>query len=434
MCYNLNIMKRIKYLLTLITLFTLISPSFALDETNEEFFDTQFPDEITLNDSIIEDVQAIKFFRKDEDVESDDANDNAEMDFEFFRMFDKDNDDVIDEDTLLGKIIHSKITRTDVPSFLLQNELTKKFEHGPISKIQGFATYSGSLSAIWKGADYSTEYNNAITQIGIMGAFRNPNYKFQLRFNPIPKGGTNYLDRVFSDAFILNSSIPNHQIVVGYSRIQTGVEGGKSAYILPFATRSQIARNFGNSRSLAIKVIGNYQYVDYIISGGSSGRTLIGGMPGAEFTGWINFKPLGNKLSEKYGKVTIGAGLNSGHRGFSYNVANGYIGYHHKKLWTNFEASIADGYNGNAGRSQNKASGWAYTLGWKFNPHIQLLGRIDQFDPNRHVSHDLKREYTLGLNWFIKGQALKFVLNYVFCDNQNTKDSHKIILATQIML
>ncbi len=62
------------------------------------------------------------------------------------------------------------------------------------------------------------------------------------------------------------------------------------------------------------------------------------------------------------------------------------------------------------------------------------IGRIDQFDPNRDVSNDLKREYTVGLNWFIKGQALKVVLNYVFCQNQNADDSHKLIMATQILL
>ena len=54
------------------------------------------------------------------------------------------------------------------------------------------------------------------------------------------------------------------------------------------------------------------------------------------------------------------------------------------------------------------------------------------YDP---VSFNRMRiEYTVGLNWFIRGQALKVILNYVFCNNQNRQDSHKIILATQIMI
>lgn len=99
-----------------------------------------------------------------------------------------------------------------------------------------------------------------------------------------------------------------------------------------------------------------------------------------------------------------------------------------------FEAAIADGYSGSNGISANKAAGFAATAGWKFTPHFQLIGRIDQFDPNRDKSNDLQREYTIGLNWFIKGQALKIVLNYVFCQNQSQDDSHKIILATQVLL
>ena len=111
-----------------------------------------------------------------------------------------------------------------------------------------------------------------------------------------------------------------------------------------------------------------------------------------------------------------------------------YVGYKHKKLWTNFEAAIADGYSGSEGISSNKASGLTFTLGWKFRPDFQVIARIDKFDPDRHVSHNTRNEYSLGLNWFIKGQALKFVINYVFCQNQNAKDSHKIILGTQIII
>jgi hypothetical protein len=179
--------------------------------------------------------------------------------------------------------------------------------------------------------------------------------------------------------------------------------------------------------------MGNYQYVDYNIALGSAGRYITSGVPGMEFNGWVNFKPLGNK-SKKYGKITVGGGFNGGHNRIDYSVASAYLAYHHKRIWANFETGIADGYNGSNGISSNKACGYAATVGWKFNPHLQILGRVDQFDPNRKISGDLKREYTVGVNWFIKGQALKVILNYVFCDNQNSQNTHKLILATQIVL
>ncbi len=427
----------------------------AADDIAQDLLETKQKDEVVLNltteppmlipDKLALEVEAKKEEQKENDPKSqkksffnfdfddDDENgvmDNNELDFEIFKMFDKDKE--ASEDSLLGKIYHSKITRTDIPTFLLQDDLTFKFEKSPISKIHTYGAYRGSINSLW-APDYSTEYDNLTTQVGMYGQFRNPNFKFKLAANPIPKKGLNYLDRFVSDAYIVNTSIPNHQIVAGYSRVQTGVEGGTSTYILPFVTRSQIARNFGSARSLAVKLIGNYQYVDYNLSVGSSGRYITSGMPGAEFNGWVNVKPFGHK-SKKYGKLTIGGGFNGGHNRIDYSVASAYLGYHHKKLWTNFEAAIADGYNGSRGISPNEACGWAATVGWKFNPHFQLIGRVDQFDPNRHSSRDITREYTIGLNWFIKGQALKVVLNYVYCDSQNRPDSHKLILATQVLL
>lgn len=380
----------------------------------------QFKDLFRLNSNI------------DKPDEEDSILDNNELDFEIFRRFDKDNDNKIDEDTLLGKIYHTKITRTDIQSFLLKDELSHEFKEGPLHKTQIYAGYRGGINALFN-QNYSTEYDNATTELGVYGSFRNPDYKFKFNINPVPSSGRNYLDSIWGDAYIMNSSIPNHQIVAGYSRVQTGIEGGSSSFVLPFVARSQIARNFGNSRSLSVKVMGNYKYADYSLSFGSSGRSLISGFPGTEFNGWLNIKPFGS-LDHKYGKLTIGGGFNGGHNQINYGVGSVYIGYRHKKLWTNFEAAIADGYNGSQGVSENKACGFAYTAGWKFTPKLQLIGRIDQFDPNRDISGDLKREYTIGLNWFIKGQALKVILNYVFCDSQNQPDSHKIILATQVLL
>ena len=392
-------------------------------ESNDELFDTnnqtQEVEQVAENDN-----------HKEEDDDS--VLDNEELDFAIFKHLDKNNDNIIDEDTLLGKIIHSKITRTDIQSFLLKDELTYRYEKGPLHKIQLYGGYRGSVSGLFN-SQYSTKYDNLTTNIGAYGVFKDKDYKFKLAFKPIPQEGLNIIDGLVADAYITNTKIPHHQIIAGYSRVQTGIEGGTSSFIIPFVSRSQIARNFGNARSMSVKVLGNYEYVDYNIAFGSSGRFVTSGFPGAEFTGWLNIKPFGSQ-DKKLGKLTIGGGFNGGHNGIDYGVGSIYVGYKHKKLWTNFEAAIADGYSGSNGISANKASGFAATAGWKFTPQLQLIGRIDQFDPNRDKPHDHQREYTIGLNWFIKGQALKIVLNYVFCQNQTRDDSHKIILATQVLL
>ena len=359
--------------------------------------------------------------------------DSIEEEFKFFDKLGRDKNANIEAENLFKKVMKSKITRTDIPSFLLKNELTFDYERGPIDEAQYYMGFRGSLSGLLSPYTYSTKYDNLTTEVGMYGKFKNPNYDFKLKLRPIPKSGVNYIDQLVGDAYIVNKQIPNHKIIMGFSRVQTGVEGGTSSFLLPFVTRSQIGRIFGNGRSMSVKLIGNYNYADYGISAGSSGRYITSGFPGTEFNGHLNIKPFGSH-DGKYGKLTIGGGLNSGHNRIDYNVGSVYVGYKHKKLWTNFEAAIADGYSGSNGISSKKASGLVFTLGWKIKPYLQIIGRIDSFDPDRHVRNNRKNEYSVGLNWFIKGQALKFVLNYVFCQNQSGPDSHKFILATQVML
>ncbi len=432
-------MKKLYQLLLICTVLSVLAnPVPAKEDITEELREVVQENEVVLNNNLDSELetQAVKPTRLtkfwNDNEQEDGVNDNTELDFELFKIFDEDRDGKIDEDSLIGKIYHSKITRTDIPSFLFQNELSHNYQKGPLSKTHVYGAYRGSINSLW-APNYSSSYDNLVTQIGVYGSFKNPNHKFKIALSPITQEGTNYVDKLISDIYLVNTNIPNHQLVVGYSRVQTGVEGGASTYTLPFVARSQIARNFGGARSLAAKLIGNYQYVDYNFSVGSSGRYITSGLPGTEFNGWINIKPLGEK-SKKYGKVTLGGGFNGGHNRIDYSVASVYAAYHHKKLWTNFEAGMADGYSGFNGISANEAYGYAATIGWKFNPHLQLLGRIDQFDPNKNATNDKRREYTLGLNWFIKGQALKLMLNYVFCDNEDRADGHKIILATQILL
>ena len=85
-------------------------------------------------------------------------------------------------------------------------------------------------------------------------------------------------------------------------------------------------------------------------------------------------------------------------------------------------------------KANKKADGFYSTLAYRVTPKLQFLLRYDEFDPNKNVSNNKKREYVAGLNYFIKGQALKLVLNYVFCQNESNKDSHRIMLGTQILL
>lgn len=352
--------------------------------------------------------------------------------FENFKIIDKNKDGKIDESSLIGRIMKKNIVRTDVPSYLLKEELTFYPQKGAISKVQFYGAYQGDLSSSWQKGDYDFGYDYNYGQIGAVGKFRNTKTDFKVVLNPKPNNNFNYMQHFVAEAYLVNNNIPHHKVVVGFSRNQVGKEGGSSSYILPFVTRSQIARNFGSTRALGVRLIGNYSLLDYNLALNSSDRFFRDWFPGTEFTGWVDFKPLG-KTDGKYGRLIIGGGLNAGKNVTNYTVGSLYVAYKYKKLWTNFEYGIADGYNGSA-VSTNKAMGFNGTIGYKIIPQLQIIARYDFFDPNRDADHNNRQEYTAGINYFIKGQALRLILNYVFCQNQATQDSHRIIFATQLLL
>ncbi len=418
----------------LIFLIIFLFPVYANAENEfltEELLNSAQEGEVTLcdDDTLIDGLNM--YGENLELVEKDEYPDKIDEELEIFNNMGKIKK-AHEEETFLGKILKTQITRTDIPSFLLKDELTFGINKVGIKEIELFGAHRGAISSIFIPHNYSTEYSDLTTEFGFFGKSRNEKIDYRFSILPIVQKG-NYIDNMWGDIYIVDNHLKNHKILIGRSRGQVGIEGGMSTYTLPFANRSQIARNFGNLRTTALKITGNYNYLDYSFSFGSSGRHLTDGFTGADFIGWVNLKPFGSK-DGKLGRLTVGGGLNSGHNRFDYNVGTVYIGYKYKKLWTNFEAAIADGYNGGAKLSSKKASGFAYTIGWKIKPYLQLIGRVDTFDPDRDVSHNCKTEYSAGINWFIKGQALKLVLDYVYSKNQNSHDSHKIILATQIAL
>ncbi len=372
----------------------------------------------------------------DELIKNDAKQDNIDAEFSIFEdLIDKDKDKdhpfKIEEESLFGKIYQKKLERTSIPSFLLQDELTKKFERGPVDRIQLYGGYQGNLGLNFRG-DYDTDYDTGFLTAGVIGDFKDKNTDFKLQLNFKDGANRSYLQGLVTDAYIMNTRIPHHKIIIGNSRNQVGYEGGMSSFVLPFAMRSQISRTFGNNRALGIRVVGNYSLADYSLAFNSSDRFFKSFFPGTEFTGWVNFKPLG-KTDGKYGSVVIGGGLNAGHNHTDYTVGGAYASYSYKKFKADFEYAIADGYNGTY-RSTDKAEGFYTTLSYRITKRLHFLMRYDQFDPNRDIAHNKVREYTAGFNYFIKGQALRLVLNYVFCDRENGQDSHRIIIGTQILL
>lgn len=307
------------------------------------------------------------------------------------------------------------------------------FDKGIVETLQPYFAYQGDLNFLFTQSKYHTTFTEPTMDIAFTGKFREVPVEYKFLFNVMPRDGYNFFQTFIQDDFITFKNIPNHRLTIGSFRTPIGVEGGTSGYTLPFLTRAQISRNFGSVRGVGVKVLGDYDLVQYNLGVTSSDRNFKNFLPGAEFNGWVNLKPLG-KTKGKYGELKIGGGLNAGHREFDYSVVGAYLSYKYKKMAIKSEYAIANGSNGLVGLSENKADGFYTTLSYNITKKLQVLARYDYFNANKNASNCTSSEYTAGLNYYVKGSALKFMLNYVFRQSDYAENSNRIMLGTQIIL
>lgn len=324
---------------------------------------------------------------------------------------------------------------TNTINYLFREKLTKTFrEESALDDVHFWGAYNGDwgLNFIEGGALRNHYEFNALS-LGSDWKLKDNNADFRLMVNFSPLSSRTFIRNVFSDVYVGTNKIPHHRIQVGNFRPATGMEGKRSAYLLPFVTRSQISKHYGTVRKIGGKVVGDYDLIDYDLGFYSSDTYFKSFFPGTEFSGWVNVKPFG-KTDGKYGNLKIGGGLEKGRLHKNYCVTGAYAGYEYKKFSADFEWANADGYNGAYGHSKNHSSGYYATVGYKLTPKLEALVRYDDFDPNKNKSHNKQRQYWAGLNYYIKGPALRLMLNYVFCQNHSQKNSHRIILGAQILL
>ncbi len=328
-----------------------------------------------------------------------------------------------------------EIDNTDKPTSLFKDQLTKNFENGSLESlyIWGVIQSNMDIEIPENGGGYS-KFNPSLVNVLFDGKIKGGHENFRLMLDPSHQHNRPFFQQFVQDAYIKTDRIPHHTILFGNSRTGTGYEGAQSPYTLPFINRSQISRNLANIRKVGLRVKGDYTFVDYDFGGYSSSTFFSEFMPGVEFDGWINLKPLA-KTNDKHGKLTTGGGIVKGTKNSTdYFVSGAYVGYEYKKFWTRMEYAVSNGSNGGSGLTTKHRQGWYVTLGYHLTKKLELLARYDEFDPDKKISNNNQREYTAGVNYYIKGQALKLILNYIFCQNDAKRDSHRLLIGAQLAI
>lgn len=335
-------------------------------------------------------------------------------------------------EALRGEVSTTTLTST---KGLLEDTMKMTFEKGPIESLAPWFDYNGSFSNIWNGETYqNTTYGINFMDVGVNGKFRDGKTVFRIMFNPgrVVEGNT-YFQSFLDDLYIIRDIGKHNKILLGNTWVPIGMEAKESPFTIPFFGRSQISRTYGTSRALGVKLMGDYKLVEYHIGGYSSERYLKDWFPGPEFAGLVSLKPLG-LTNGKYGKLLIGGSLDAGNSDTHFCVAGTHLIYEYKRLKASLEYATAEGSNGSTGFSRNPSEGFYGTLAYRVTPRIQALVRYDQFDPNKNKGNDIRREYTAGINYFVKGQALKLMLNYVLYSVENGTYGSRIMVGTQIIL
>lgn len=334
----------------------------------------------------------------------------------------------------VNKALHGQVSALTTKG-LLEDKMRIKFEKGPVESIAPWVDFNGMFTNAWSGDNYAnTLYGVNFNDVGINGKFRDGKTVFRVMYNVGKEiSGNTYLQSFMADNYIMRNVTKTDQVLIGYARAAVGVEGGESPFTIPFFTRSQISRTYGNVRTLGIKAQGQHKYYDYSLGGFSSGRFFKDFFPGAEFTGLVSIKPLAF-TDGKWGKIVAGGSLNAGNAESHYVVGGAHLIYEYKRLKASFEYASADGSNGSTGFTSNRSEGFYGTLAYRVTPKLQIVTRYDQFDPNKDARNDRRTEYTAGINYFIKEQALKLMVNYVYYTLENGGFGSRILVGTQIIL
>lgn len=310
-----------------------------------------------------------------------------------------------------------------------------KFDNNFIDEISGELRFQGITSFEEKRGNLNTTFPFDINAVA-ESKFGSKKYRFftEYAFTRNTDDIGNAIFGKFSNLYIERNFSKNHKMRVGVSRSPIGLEGSMSSFALPFAQRAQISREFGDAISTGISFIGNKGALEYNMGGYTSTRFTQGFKDGAEFIGRIGVKPFYKQEGSYFKNLKLYAGADVGHRGENYGVYSAALTYEYKKFLMNFEYAYADGSNGDY-FDPRKRQGFFATAGYNITPKLQLLARYDYFDRNLDESKNINHEYSVGINYFVFKQRLKFALNYVFSNDEKTNtNKNAIYFLTQFFI
>ena len=310
-----------------------------------------------------------------------------------------------------------------------------EFENSPISSVKLHFLYDGQFS-FTSMSHYSTHFKHDFVTVEpmISAKFNEGRSQFMFDYNllrDLPNYSNSFSEKI-SRLYFSHKLSDNQTILLGQGdRLPNSYDGSRSVMSQEMILKSQLGRTFGEARSVGIRNIAKYKYIDYDFGLYDSTRYMKDFGNGVDFTGYIMLKPLEN-IKEKIGNFKIGSGYSVGKNNISYNTYSFFAGYDYKNFHMHSEYANADGYNGII--ASNKNSDGLYTLvSYNITPNVTLLARYDYFTPDKNLSSSYCQEYSAGITYNLF-KNMKFMFNYVNRNYADKPDSNMILFATRFFI
>ena len=327
------------------------------------------------------------------------------------------------------KPLASRILHTEAKIWDLFDINGYEFESGPVKnlKINGYFRFDNAMTAK-RHEDFSSLMTFDSVELQTETLFRDGKTKLSASYNFVRNldYDNDFFEKI-SNLYVDHAFNKNQTIRIGSARVPMGIEGGLSSSAIKFVTRSQIARNLGDARSLGIRNIAKYKYIDYDLGFYDSSRFMQRLFQGQEFSGIVSVKPLA-KYGDKYGKLKLGASIDVGNADNSYSVFGAHAQYNYKKFYWDFEYAQARGIGGKYIKIGD-AHGFYTTLSYYLRDNVEILGRYDFYQNDKNDK--ITQEFTAGLNYYTHPNC-KFVVNYVYAMSDTSAiPSHKIYMGAR---
>jgi phosphate-selective porin len=303
--------------------------------------------------------------------------------------------------------------------------------------LQGQAEFGGAADPRFSGVRDRFFFRRA--RIYLAGSFAE-HFEFKseldLQGNTL-SAGTGQLARA-NEIYIGWNRFPAATVRFGQLKPAFGAEQLMSDTVMPTIERFLASDRLSDSRQLGAGLYGSvaggrFGYLAVVGNGNGSNVSANDNskfLTSARAFGTIVDSPERGRLvlgmnglhSEDDGVTRAGLGLDSVPGGAVDNLLFGTReGWGGDASWKHGRLSLSTEYLQMRYRPRNAvpapaftARGWQATAGWFVVPEVlQAVVRREAFDPNNHATGDDGRTWTFGLNYLLKGDDIKFQLNYL---------------------